>query len=298
MSVVTNYIEEDMWNTVQKVIESVLGDQLCKKCRFSYNHPIFDVKHISEFTAYLGRLTESEKKDIIRLHDKNGYSFVHYMSWSYINKKPRSKSPDIAAQHFLILNWIVDNFDIEFLREIYSEGLPEDEKCTPIHYFAQATNSYLTREENIYLNRLCTKGMSDIMQRPDSFETTVSDYIALKIVPYEMKTAIYRDQKDMKAIETGLSKLYTSTFPEYFATCSKCRCYLHFFTDLRSIPFEKSRTILTDEVRRDIQVVIDLRERIISHHQILSSRSESRENSHRHCINIWKEKLVNKNERL
>lgn len=270
---------------VSSVINNVINE-LCKKCRNSRNHPVFDVQTYQEFLDYMDSRSEEEQRETVTLHDKNGYCFLHYMTWKYA----KEKNPDFLA----ILNWVVDHFDRDFLLPLYCEGIPDDELSTPIHYMARAL-PYLSRDESAYFRKLEEKGLRDVFDREDSSDMTVDEIFALKKVSFEIKKNLRDTQHEMKTIERRLHDFIVAHCEEYFSRCYQCNGFLRKVKDIHNIPAIRFRDIITPGVRRDIEKVIALREKVAQIYESINPEKpvgiQDRTRSHQFCLIVWKNKI-------
>lgn len=262
---------------------------LCKQCRVSQNPPIFHIRDLKTFIEYLDVISNYDTIKALSSHDKNGYSYVHFIMWSYVSLKPKYKDPELAEEYLKIIYHLVENFPLDFLEELYSEGIPDDEKMTPMHYFANA-NKYFTTSDYRLLDTFRERGLGRLMEQEDGSGMTVDNYIAIKQLDPEIKRSIYHTQTEMKACEKILIDVFTEFFRDRFRCCEECGRFLKLLSDIDNLPQEEVRKILTPRVIKLIEEVIKKRRVINIIYRNKIHQDISNEN-HKFCIKMWSKKL-------
>lgn len=285
-------IDKIMDNVIDSVIESVLQHPfhlLCKKCRISRHDPIFNQKTFKNFLEYISSFSSKDRIKELRSHDNNGYSFVHSIIWTYVTEKPYFKSPEISQEYLKIIYWVLSNINMEELLELFSEGMPDDDKCTPIHDLVSLSR-YLNKDDYELLEALKNKGLETIFQISDGNDMTVYDYIKMKSVHIDYKKKIYEVQKQMKDIEKNIINVFTEDCLDCFNLCENCGNFLSLVKDLKKIPEKRCLKILTEEMRLRIQKIIELRIYIMDIFKKIL-KDERKQSQHSHYIEIWTKML-------
>jgi hypothetical protein len=261
------------------------NSSLCKKCYRTLNpkptEPIFEVMHRDELITAVRAMSEEERASVLTSRDGSGYSWMHFLLWKYITCKHHHKDPKAAIDYLSMAGWVLDECSDSLVTLMMSDGLPEDDKCTPMHYFVKSLH-YLNKVEfNIAqkFRRPCLRQLYDSL---DGDGMSVKDYINRMNIKDAEKMEIYRKHKEMKLVENQLFLRCFDTFPKAFRTCDVCHKPLSLFDDVSKLSPESFIGLLEEDL---VEVVITLRR------DIAKCYGKEEDRAHVHCIETWEKVL-------
>jgi len=271
------------------------------QCMFCYQNEnkILNIKTMQDLKEFVCENSRDQIKSM--LTDTNGsygFTYLHYLFFSFAKERLRHRNPDFAKQAPLMIKFLA-SYDQELFVELLKLGkkdtssntndLQDLSTCTPFHEYVK--NLSYAKPDDIefieYMRNPEFKLDFDDLRDSDGF--SFNDYIKKKNnVSTELADNIRFIQGKMKHIEKIILNKITLSLPSYFQKCSNCNKLLNLIEDLYKLPSKRLWSKLDQDDIFSILKIIGMRESIIKLYDENNSSTKDNNVSHQNMISAWK----------